>query len=188
MIKRLIAFDFDGTLANTASPEEGKPAWEKHYGKPFPHIGWWGRPESLDLDVFDVKPFPSVFNQLKREVATPDTYVIILTSRMEKLRHALQAVLDANGIVVDKLDMKHDELSKGEKILNYMNEFPDLREISVYDDREGDIESYRSIRSRMPEDISFNIYLADNGSFRLIEYESKVLKIINEEILNIFKT
>jgi len=185
-IKRLQVFDFDGTLANTVSPEEGKPAWAKHYGKPFPHLGWWGRPESLDMSVFDIKMFPSLLNQLKREVSAPDTYVIILTSRMEKLRPQLKAVLDANDVHVNAIDMKHNELTKGEKILKYIDHLPDLEEVSVYDDREGDIASYKAIKDRIPEGITLNIYLADNGRFGLVEVENndKLTHIIMEEIIN----
>ena len=66
-MKRLIIFDLDGTLMNTPSPEEGKPLWEKHYGEKYPHIGWWGRKESLDTNVFNIKPIPSVLSQLLKE-------------------------------------------------------------------------------------------------------------------------
>jgi len=181
-IKRLQVFDFDGTLANTTSPEEGKPMWKEKTGQDYPHIGWWGRPESLDMDVFDIKVFPAVYHQLQREVSTPNTYVIILTSRMEKLRPQLEKVLDANNVHADAVDMKRNELTKGEKILKYVSHLPDLVEISVYEDREGDIASYKAVRDRIPEGIVFNIYMAEKGKFGLIENENKLLKIINEEI------
>lgn len=179
-IKRLIAFDLDATLLNTPEPQEGKPMWEKHYGKPYPYMGWWGRPESLDLDVFDIVPFQSVKHQLDKEITSEDTYVIILTSRMEKLRPQVQAVLDKNDIIVDKLDMKRAEGDKGKKILRYIQEFPDLIEISVFDDRDSDIQSYENIRNQIPKEITFNIYLANSGNFSLIE--SKIVDMINEEI------
>jgi hypothetical protein len=186
MIKRLIAFDFDGTLGDSPMPEDGKVIWKQKTGQDYPHKGWWGRPESLDLGVFDIKMFPSVLNQLKREVSTPDTYVIILTSRLERLRPQLKAVLDANGVHVNAVDMKHNELTKGEKILRYIDHLPDLEEVSVYEDREGDIASYQAVRDRIPEGITFNIYLADNGKFGLTEVENndKLTHIIMEEIVN----
>lgn len=180
MIKRLIAFDLDSTLMNTPSPEEGKIKWEEHYNKPYPYMGWWGRPESLDLNVFDIVPFQSVRHQLDKEIATENTFVIILTSRMEKLRPQVQAVLDKNDITVDKLDMKRAEGDKGKKILRYIQEFPELIEISVFDDRDTDIQSYENIRNQIPEGITFNIYLANSGNFSLVE--SKIVDIINEEI------
>jgi hypothetical protein len=185
MIKRLIAFDFDGTLGDSPMPEDGKKIWKEKTGHDYQHKGWWGRPESLDLGVFDIKMFPSLLNQLKREVSTPDTYVIILTSRMEKLRPQLKAVLDANGVHVNAIDMKHNELTKGEKILRYIDHLPDLEEVSVYDDREVDIASYQAVRSRIPDGISFNIYLADDGTFALVE--NKLIDIIKEEIQNLLQ-
>jgi hypothetical protein len=178
MIKRLVVFDFDSTLIDSPKKESGKLAWSEKMGQPYPYIGWWGRPESLDLSVFDIKPFPSVLNQLKKEISTPDTYVIILTSRMEKLRPQVQAILDINRIHVHKLDMKRSESSKGIKLLRYVSQLPDLEEINVYEDR--DIESYESVRNQIPEDITFNIYLANQGTLTLIE--SKLLNIITEEI------
>jgi hydroxymethylpyrimidine pyrophosphatase-like HAD family hydrolase len=187
MIKRLIAFDFDGTLMNSPEQENGIQLWQDKMGHPYPHKGWWGRPESLDLNVFDIKPFPNVFKELEREVSTPDTYVIILTSRQEKLRPQLEAVLNKNDIHVDKVDMKRDEKNKGEKILQYIERFPDLQEICVYEDRDSDIQSYNSIKGTIPQNISFNIYVAANGNISLLEAKSTLIDIVNEEIVNLIK-
>ena len=180
MIKRLAAFDFDGTLMNSPEKEEGKLLWAEKTGEPYPYQGWWGRPESLDLNVFDIKPFSTVFHQLQKEQSTPDTYVIVLTSRQEKLRPQVQAVLDKNNIHVDKLDMKYDWKDKGRKILDYIQSFPDLEEISVYDDMEEHIVAYEAIKAQLPENIILNIYRANKGNIALTE--SKLLNIIHEEI------
>lgn len=184
MIKRLIAFDFDGTLIDSPMPDIGKKIWKEKTGTEFPYIGWWGRPESLDMNVFDIKPFPSVLAQLNKDKSTPDTYVIVLTSRRKKLQPQLQAILDANNIIVDKLDTKYDNSEKGDRILRYLQEFPDLIEISVYDDRDSDIVAYKSIINKIPKNITFNIYLAENGDFALIDSNNKLNNIIREEIEN----
>lgn len=183
-IKRLCVMDFDSTLFNTPSPETGKAEWSRKMGKPYPHIGWWGRPESLDLNVFDIKPFPSVLLQLKKEVVLPDTYIVILTSRMEKLRPQVQAILDANKIRVDKLDMKRAEGDKGVKVMRYIQEFPELKTVNVYDDRDTDIESYERIRNQIPKGIEFNVYLANQGSLALTESSrsNNLLCIVLDEI------
>lgn len=183
MIKRLAAFDFDGTLMNSPEKEFGKIGWQKKTGREYPYEGWWGRPESLDLNVFDINPFPSVLHQLKKEQSTPNTFVIVLTSRMEKLRPQVQAVLDANDIHVDKLDMKYNWKNKGEKILDYINEFPELEEINVYDDMEKHIQAFEEIKNQIPEHITFNIYKADNGKLALTE-GLKIKRIIQEELEN----
>jgi hypothetical protein len=182
MITRLCAFDFDSTLISSPMPETGKIEWGKYYNKQFPYQGWWGRPESLDLNVFDIKPFPKILNLLNKDISTPATYTIVLTSRQEKLRPLIQKILEVNNIRVDKLDMQRDQRTKGQKILDYTKKFPDLREINVYDDKDSDIISYEGIRSSLPEGIKFNIYLANKGNLSLVEAESKLISIINEEI------
>jgi len=184
IIKRLIGIDFDGCLFDTFESEIGKLMWEKHYNKKFSHLGWWSKPESLDLDVFDIKPFPSILNILKKEVANPESYVIILTSRMEKLRPEVEAVLNKNHIHVDKVDMKRSERTKGEKILRYIEQLPELEEIDVYDDRESDIVSYKQIELQIPENIKFRIFLANQGQLRLLESTDKLTNIVQEEIQN----
>ena len=186
MIKRLIASDLDGTLIDSPMPDTGKQIWKDKTGTEYPHKGWWGRAESLDMNVFDIKFFPSILNQLNDEMSKPDTYVIILTSRLERLRPQVQAILDANNIRVDKLDMKYNEMNKGDKILEYINNFPDLEEVSVYDDRESDILDYKNIINKIPEGISFNIYLANKGKLSLIDGEpnNNLDNIVQEEIEN----
>ena len=49
----LVVFDFDATLIKTTLPDVGKGMWSSHHGIEYPHVGWWGRKESLDSDVFD---------------------------------------------------------------------------------------------------------------------------------------
>lgn len=169
MITRLAVFDFDGTLIDSPEPEMGKAQWSEKMGKPYPHLGWWGKPESLDLNVFDIKPFPSVLLQLKKELSTPNTYVIILTSRIEKLRPQVEAVLAANKIKVDRVDMKRVEEDKGVKVMRYLQQLPYLKTINVYEDRDTDLASYENIRNQMPEGIEFNLYVANHGTLSLTE-------------------
>jgi hypothetical protein len=188
MIKRLYAFDFDGTLINTLNFEKGKLIWEKFYNKIYTYSGWWGRPESLDLTVFNIKPFPKIFSILNDAIKDDESLVIILTSRREKLRPSLQAVLDINMINVDKVDMKTIELTKGDRILEYLKKYPELEEINVYDDRDSDIESYMQTIPLIPQGIVFNIYHADKGELELISStKNSILSIINEEIQNLIK-
>jgi len=186
-VKRLIISDFDGTIINSPMPEIGKKKYKEKTGNDYPHLGWWGRPESLDLNIFNIKPFPSILNQLREEQAKPNTYVVILTSRMEKLRPQVQAVLDVNHISHDKLDMKRAEGNKGKKLLRYVQQFPELEEINVYEDRDCDIQSYEAIRNQIPNKIRFNLYLANEGKLSLLENKHSILNIINDEIQNILK-
>ncbi len=187
MIKKLSAYDFDGTLIDSPEKEAGKAQWAKMKKVQYPHLGWWGRPESLDLNVFDIKPFPDVLDRLKQDVANPETYVIVLTSRMEKLRPQVEAVLKKNGIRVDKVDMRKDQRSKGRKIFDYLKNFPDLEEVDVHDDRESDIMSFKQIEPLMPENITYRIFQAERGLLKQMEEDVNLFNIIQEEVKGFIK-
>jgi cellobiose-specific phosphotransferase system component IIB len=182
-IKVLMFMDIDGTLMDSPMPDVGKVMWREKTGIDYPHIGWWGRPESLDTKVFDIRPFPALESIINKNINNPEIYVVLLTSRLEKLRTQVQNVLDVNNIHVDKLDMKTNENTKGQKVLNYLNEFPNLEYISVFDDSDSDIQSYKSIDAEIPENIKFNIFLAKDGGITLLENADRKLKRIINEVL-----
>ena len=186
-MKRLSAYDFDGTLINTESPETGKSMWEKYYNKPYPHKGWWGRRESLDTNVFENKPFPEILKRLKKDREAEDTHVIILTSRLEKLRSELENILSLNNSQVDELVTKRGAEDKGDIILEYVQNNPDLEEISIYDDfadgQEHKIAELIKIKEILPDNIQYNIYYVQDGNFRLMESNNHLKEIIVEEII-----
>jgi len=190
VIKRLVAFDLDSTLMNTPSPEEGIPMWEKATGEKYPHkeSDWWYNPESLDLEIFDIQPFPAVMNQFKQEKATPNTLVFILTSRPEKLRSEVQVIMDKHGIDVELEMFSNDNRTKGDKIIELLDWYPDLEEINVYDDRQKEIDRYLAVKDKIPEYITFNIYVADEGKLALYNPEKGITGVINEEIQNFFNS
>lgn len=182
MIKKLSFYDFDSTLIDSPDPEWGKLKWEKETGLKYPHIGWWSKPESLDLDVFDVVPIENVVNLIRKDINNPNTYVVILTSRLIKLKNELKAFLDEINIYPDRYDLKKDNRGKGERVLEYLNEFPDVEVIDVYDDNyKREIISYLSIVDKIPRSIKFNIYYVQDGKIKLIN-ENKLIKIIKDEI------
>jgi len=178
MIKRLAFYDMDGTLMDTPHPEDGKVQWEKVNGEKYPYEGWWGKAESLDLDVFDIKPFPSVLSQLKDDTARPDTYTVLLTSRVQKLLPQIQKILQKHGIKFNDLSLKNGSADKGDRIKNYINKFPDVKEISVFDDRKKELDILRSLKSEIGDDVTVNIYQADNGKLSLTESFNKITSII----------
>lgn len=185
-MKRLAVYDFDGTLIDSPEKEEGKLQWEKVKGVPYPHQGWWGRPESLDTEVFDIKPFPTILAKLNADVTDPDTKVIILTSRMEKLRPQLENILRLNGITVDELITKRGAEDKGDIILKIENYNQDLEEIVVYDDFAGmmpnKIAEYTKIKDLLLPKVKYVINYVEDGNIRPLESASKLIEIIQEEI------
>jgi len=185
-MKRLIAFDLDGTLLNTPESEDGKRVWSEAKGELYSMKGWWSKPESLDTTVFDIKPFPEVLAQLNKEKSIPDTVVIILTSRVERLRPQVENILKINNIIVDDVLLKEGNEDKGDIILKIAIYNPDLEEIVVYDDfmdkNEAKINEYTKIKDQLSPDIKYTLYYVDNGRISLLESINMILGIINEEI------
>lgn len=185
-MKRLAIYDFDGTLIDSPMPDPGKQIWKEKTGEEYPHMGWWGRKESLDTDVFDIKPFPSILALLKNDMADPDTTTIILTSRMEKLRPQLENILNLNGITVDELITKRGAEDKGDVILKIQSYNPDLKEIVVYDDfadkQENKIAEYTKIKDVLPEEVTYTIYYVENGKIQLMESSNHLKEVIFEEV------
>jgi len=187
-MKKLRAYDFDGTLMNSPEPNPGKDVWKEKTGEVYPHKGWWGRKESLNTDVFDIKPFQNILDLLRKDMSEEDTHVIVLTARQEKLRPELENILKLNNIQVDEVVMKKGAASKGDILLKYIKLNPELEEVTMYDDfadgMEDKILELTSISSRIPENVVYNIvYIKDGKIDSLLESSNKTMKIINEEIL-----
>lgn len=184
---KLHAFDFDGTLIDSPMPETGKPKWEEVTGEEYPHKGWWGRPESLNTDVLDVEAFPNVKRILDMEYSNPESMVIILTSRIYKLKPALENVLAINNIKVDDIDLKKGGSDKGERVLRYLEQYPDINEINVYDDSDEQINVYLNTLPKIPDGIVFNIFSANEGNLKLVKSNNDLVSIINEVINDVKK-
>jgi hypothetical protein len=181
MIKRLAFYDMDGTLIDTPMPDTGKVTWKEVTGQDYPHLGWWGRKESLDTNVFDIKPFPSVLSQLRNDTARPDTRTVLLTNRLEKLRPEVVDILRKNNIKLDDLNLKTGGNEKDTRILRYLDQYPSVEEVSVFDDRDKELEILKNLKHKVPN-VRVNVYRADNGNISLVETNNKVKSIINDEI------
>ncbi|MFW6247140.1 MAG: hypothetical protein ACOC22_03160 [bacterium] len=183
MIKKLAFYDFDSTLVDSPMPETGKEQWSQHYDIPYPHIGWWGRAESLDLNVFDIKIYENIVSLARKDIQDSNTRTYVLTSRMEKLRPQLEAVLSSIGLHFDEVILKKDNRSKGVVVLHEIAKHPDVIRVDVYDDNyEREIISYKSIIGDIPEGVQFNIFHVSDGKLNLIKERYNVQNIIQEEI------
>ena len=83
---KLSIMDFDGTLINTPLPEEGKVTYKNKTGKDWPHVGWWSKAESLDMNIFNIKSIPDVVTDYNVEKSNPNNIVVMLTGRLLKLQ------------------------------------------------------------------------------------------------------
>lgn len=188
-MKRLAVYDFDGTLMNSPEKEAGMQQWEKVKGEPYPYQGWWGRKESLDTSVFDIKPIPDVYNKFMSDINAPNTHVIILTARQEKLRPEVENILNLNDIHADELVMKKGRDDKGDIILKYVNNNPDLEYIVVYDDFAGGVEDKMKEFTKISDElknrgIDYHVRKVVDGRVGAMLESTNILSfMINDEVL-----
>ena len=145
MIKKIACFDFDGTLIHTPTPETGKPEWEKKTGLSWQGRGWWGNPESLNLNVFHPPVNQWVYNHYLKEISNPEAYVFLATGRLAKLKKQVTDILDLH-------DIKFDDVfcNTGGDTFNFkcwlfesiIKKHPSATEFTMYDDRHEHLKEF----------------------------------------------
>lgn len=164
-IKRIAVFDFDGTLVDTPTLETGAERYKEKKGMAWPHKGWWGRGESLDMDVFEMPLITSVHQAYLKEKSTPDTLVVMVTGRIQRLSHEVEKILASYGLRFDgyfynngggTLEFKigvFDELLK---------EHPNAKSMAIWDDRLEHIPTFKAWGVAHP-DLDFNITVVEGN-------------------------
>lgn len=159
--KKVVFYDFDSTLVDAPEPEFGKPYYKEKTGKDYPHIGWWGRKESLNMDVFDIKPIKEIEKIFFNASNDPNTYVVLLTNRRRELSNEVKKILDHHNMIFDYYSFKSDRKDKGDRLLEIVNKFDDVTYIEFYDD---DIKNIIDVRNTLIDsDFEFKLYHVVDG-------------------------
>lgn len=146
-VTKLSVFDFDGTTVDTGMPDTHKIIYKEKTGQDWPHKGWWGRAESLDMDVFDFRAIPEVKSAYTIERQRPNTMVISLTGRRPKLSNEVEAILNHNGYTFDKYLYNYggDTLSnKIEQLNDLLSEIITIKDVELFDDRAEHIPTFKN--------------------------------------------
>lgn len=141
-ILKLAIFDFDGTLVNSPTPETGgKEIYKKNTGKEWPHIGWFSKPESLDIEAFDITINDAVVSNYKHEASQPNTATVMLTGRLIRLAGDVVNVLNNHNLKFDEYRYNsHGGTTESAKVksmeeLLALDRYKDVRVIDFTDDR-----------------------------------------------------
>lgn len=157
MIKKLICFDFDGTLIDTPGPEIGREEWERKTGLSWAGRGWWGNPESLNLDIFYIPVNMWVYEHYEKYINDPECHVFLATGRLEKLKGLVNGILEFHNISFPG----GVYCNTGGETFNFkkrlfeskIKEFPEAEELIMFDDRWEHIVKFREWRREMEIDI-----------------------------------
>jgi hypothetical protein len=154
-VKKLVSFDFDKTMCFTPEPEEGKIIFKNKTGLDWPYRGWWGRAETLNLEIFPIPVNQYVYREYLNYLDDPNSYVILATGRLSKLRDEVISVLDHHDLKFDELHLnpgmdtyifKRDLFEK----LIFRNK-PDL--FVMYDDRGEHLSKFEDWAKTQPCEI-----------------------------------
>ena len=145
---KVYIIDFDDTLFYTPHEEEGRKRYEEVTGEEYPHIGWWSRGESLDMDIHDIPVNESILQKFRECESDSNCKTVLCTGRTdfkEEIKEGVRKILKENNIYFDE-----EYLTRGRtldyklKIFNKMfEEYPDA-EIKIYDDRDDHIPSFQN--------------------------------------------
>jgi hypothetical protein len=108
MYNTLYSFDFDDTLIHTMLPDPGMQIWEEKTGKPWPYVGWWSKPETLDTSIFDTPKNEWVYKKYVDAKKDPSGYVILATGRLDTvsgMREGVERILDNYGMTFDEIHL-----------------------------------------------------------------------------------
>jgi 5S rRNA maturation endonuclease (ribonuclease M5) len=162
---RVAFFDFDGCLMN--SPEDTEQArlqYEAVTGAPYPHKGWWGRKESLSLEVYDIQPIFKMDKIMKEAMADPNTKVVLLTNRLLKLKAHVEAILDKHQYKCDMYTYM-DKDNKGQRLRKILErDFPNATEAVFYDDDQRHLRDAREATRGFK--VPVKLYIVDRGELR----------------------
>lgn len=161
----LSIFDFDATLFDTPLPtDENRELLSVFKG--YNGMGWWGRAESLDTEVFDIKPNPWVKEKYDHHTNLNHTKILI-TGRIFKIRDSVKNVI-SDDFIFDEMHFADGTKTvefKINKIHEVMKKY-NPTEIYFYDDRTEHIPTFRMIGDKIEDSgVKFRLFhvIGHNG-------------------------
>jgi len=151
-VNKLISFDFDDTLVHTTLPVEGKEIWKEKTGEDWPYRSWWSRPESLDMDVFEIPLNKKIYRRYKQVISDPNNYVILATGRVAPLRDEVYKILGHYGLSFDETHLNPgiDTFEFKSNLFAKLIKKLKPEEFIMYDDREEHLIRFREWAKTLP--------------------------------------
>jgi hypothetical protein len=179
MITEISFYDFDGTLFDTYEPEEGKKIYKEKTGDEYPHKGWWGRKESLDLNIFNIKANNTVYSKWLSDSKNGNVKTVLLTNRLYKLKNEVLMILTKNNMIFDEYSFKKGGADKVERILSNIDD--NIKTINIYDDREKELVEFDKFKEDYTDKYNINVFRVVDNTLQE-NFKINISQLINEEI------
>ena len=137
-ITKICIFDFDKTLVRTPELEEIKVQYKEKTGKEWPYVGCWSKPESLDMNLFDIPIIKEAVLDYANQLGNEGTLMVLLTGRLKRLETEVKKILVSHNLIFDEyyfnsggstLESKLNTLTK------LLERYPSVEAVEQWDDR-----------------------------------------------------
>ncbi|MFW6243368.1 MAG: hypothetical protein ACOC2W_04345, partial [bacterium] len=81
--------------------------------------------------------------------------------------------------------LKSGKDNKVDRILEYLNKYPSVKEINIYDDREKELVEFRNFKLKYGWDYDINIYNINDG--KILKENYVIDNIIMDEVKHLIK-
>ena len=158
-VEELQVYDFDGTLVNTPTPETGMKMYEEATGERWPHVGWWGRKESLEPPmVHTAGPAMEEFHAL---MSVSQASRVMMTGRRSHLAPYVEDILREFNVVCDEYifnGTRQDTLTyKLYELRRLVATHPELKRVKIWEDRVKHAKAFKEF--------------GDNSEYRHLQWE-----------------
>lgn len=136
-ITKISIFDFDKTLVNSPELEEIKKVYKEKTGKEWPYDGCWSKPESLDMEMFDIPLIKDTAIDYANELLNDTTLMVLVTGRLRRLENEVKKVLKSHNLVFDEYHFNNGGRTLEAKLNTFtklIEKYPQV-EVEIWEDR-----------------------------------------------------
>jgi hypothetical protein len=187
-ISHLSVFDFDETLFRMPGYTDRFSVERLNPDLSFPTpYSFYDHPSSMDPEIHNIQLIGPVYEDWKAAVHDPETRTILITHRTEELRPCAQRLLDMHGIKFNEMYFLGRRSEKIETLYTELEYFPEVREISIYEDSLEQLIKYQDFffeytwQARQPKQLAGALGLLPNPYTLNMNFvdKSKVIPLYN---------
>lgn len=153
MSKKLVIYDFDGTLFRSLDEVEGKRLYKEKTGVSWPYRGWWGCLESLMPPLVPEVPGNDWFNSsVVSAQKNDDGYLVLMTGRLGVFKERIMDLLKVGGMSFDEIYFGESGVNtfvmKTERIKEILGR-GDYSVLEIWEDRVDHIDGFVKLCGEM---------------------------------------